>query len=127
VISPRTIVVAAVYFAAAIYVWTESWVFALEIAAILAIPMSLLMVRFENPVLSFLKKCERHIFIEVTALVAIAYSVFNYIQSLPLEVTQKGRMFVGYTAVLLLIHGFYSSIYDSSHREKEAHEVELAA
>jgi hypothetical protein len=127
VISPRTIVVAAVYFAAAIYVWTESWVFALEIAAILAIPMSLLMVRFENPVLSFLKKFERHIFIEVTALVAIAYSVFNYIQSLPLEVTQKGRMFVGYTAVLLLIHGFYSSIYDSSHREKEAHEVELAA
>ena len=127
VISPRTIVVAAVYFAAAIYVWTESWVFALEIAAILAIPMSLLMVRFENPVLSFLKKFERHIFIEVSALVAIAYSVFNYIQSLPLEVTQKGRMFVGYTAVLLLIHGFYSSIYDSSHREKEVHEVELAA
>jgi hypothetical protein len=89
--------------------------------------MSLLMVRFENPVLSFLKKFERHIFIEVTALVAIAYSVFNYIQSLPLEVTQKGKMFVGYTAVLLLIHGFYSSIYDSSHREKENREVELVA
>ena len=127
VISPRTIVVAAIYFAAAIYVWTESWVFALEIAAILAIPMALLMVRFENPKVPFLKKFERHIFVEVTALVAIAYSVFNYIQSLPLEVTQKGRMFLGYTAVLLLIHGFYSSIYDSSHREKESHEVELAA
>jgi len=127
VISPRTIVVAAIYFAAAIYVWTESWVFAFEIAAILAIPMALLMVRFEHPVVPLLKKFDRHIFVEVTALVAIAYSVFNYIQSLPLEVTQKGRMFVGYTAVLLLIHGFYSSIYDSSHRKKENHEVELAA
>ena len=89
--------------------------------------MALLMVRFENPVVPLLKKFERHIFIEVTALVAIAYSVFNYIQSLPLEVTQKGRMFVGYTAVLLLIHGLYSSVYDSSHREKEHKELELAA
>jgi hypothetical protein len=75
----------------------------------------------------FLKKLDRHIFVEVSALVAIAYSAFHYIQSLPLEVTQKGRMFVGYTAVLLLIHGLYSSIYDSSHREKEHKELELAA
>lgn len=127
VISPRTILLSAFYFGAAIYVWTESWVFAFEIAAILAIPMALLMVRFENPVVPFLKKFERHIFAEVTVVVAIAYSVFNYIQSLPLEVTQKGRMFVGYTAVLLLIHGFYSSIYDSSHRDKESQELELAA
>ena len=127
VISPRTIVFAAMYFAAAIYVWTESWTFALQIAAILAIPMALLMVRFEHPVVPFLKKVERHIFVEVTALVAIAYSAFHYIQSLPLEVTHKGRMFVGYTAVLLLIHGLYSSIYDSSHREKEHKELELAA
>ena len=127
VISPRTIVVAAVYFAAAIYVWTESWTFALQIAAILAIPMALLMVRFEHPVVPFLKKLERHIFVEVTALLAIAYSSFHYIQSLPLEVTQKGRMFVGYTAVLLLIHGLYSSIYDSSNRTKEKPELELVA
>jgi hypothetical protein len=127
VISPRTIVFAAIYFAAAIYVWTESWTFALQIAAILAIPMALLMVRFEHPVVPFLKKLDRHIFVEVSALVAIAYSAFHYIESLPLEVTQKGRMFVGYTAVLLLIHGLYSSIYDSSHREKENRELELAA
>lgn len=127
IISPRTILLSALYFASAIYVWTESWVFAFEIAAILAVPMALLMVRFENPVVPFLKKFERHIFAEVTIIVAIANSVFNYIQSLPLEVTQKGRMFVGYTAVLLLIHGFYSSIYDSSHREKERQELELAA
>lgn len=127
VISPRTIIIASIYFAAAIYVWTESWAFALQIAVILMIPMALLMVRFENPVVPFLKRFKRHIFIEVSVVVAIAYLVFNYIQSLPLEVTQKGRMFVGYSAVLLLIHGFYSSIYDSSHREKESRELELAA
>jgi glucose uptake protein GlcU len=59
------------------------------------------------------------------AMIAIALSVFNYIQSLPLEVTQKGRMFIGYAAVLLLVHGFYSSVYDSSNRTKEKPELEL--
>lgn len=127
VVSPRTIVFAAAYFAAAIYVWTESWDFALKTAAILVVPMLLLMVRFENPVIPVLRKLQRHIFVEVTIILALAYLVFNYIQSLPIEVTQKGRMFVSYTAVLLLIHGFYSSIFDSSHREKESREMELAA
>ena len=127
VVSPRTIFFAAGYFAAAIYVWTESWDFALKTAGVLIIPMLLLMVRFEHPVVPFLKKFDRHIFVEVTVILGIAYSIFNYIQSLPLEVTQKGRMFVGYTAMLLLIHGLYSSIYDSSHREKENKELELAA
>jgi len=127
VVSPRTIVFAAAYFAAAIYVWTESWDFALKTAAILVVPMLLLMVRFENPVIPVLRKLQRHIFVEVTIILALAYLVFNYIQSLPIEVTQKGRMFVSYTAVLLLIHGFYSSIFDSSHRAKESREMELAA
>ena len=127
VVSPRTIVFSAAYFAAAIYVWTESWDFALKTAAILVVPMLLLMVRFENPVIPVLRKLQRHIFVEVTIILALAYLVFNYIQSLPIEVTQKGRMFVSYTAVLLLIHGFYSSIFDSSHREKESREMELAA
>ena len=127
VVSPRTIVFAAAYFAATIYVWTESWDFALKTAAILVVPMLLLMVRFENPVIPVLRKLKRHILVEVTLILALAYLVFNYIQSLPIEVTQKGRMFVSYTAVLLLIHGFYSSIFDSSHREKESRELELAA
>jgi hypothetical protein len=127
VISPRTILLAAGYFAAAIYVWTESWDYALKTALILAVPMLILMVRFENPVIPVLRKLQRHIFVEVTIILALAYLVFNYIQSLPIEVTQKGRMFVSYTAVLLLIHGFYSSIFDSSHREKESREMELAA
>jgi hypothetical protein len=127
VISPRTIVFATGYFTAAIYVWTESWDYAIKTSLILAIPMLILIVRFENPVIPFLKKFERHIFVETTALLAIAFVVFNYIQSLPIEVTQKGRMFISYTVVLLLIHGFYSSICDSSHREKEHRELELTA
>jgi hypothetical protein len=127
VISPRTILLAAGYFAAAIYVWTESWDYALKTALILAVPMLILMVRFENPVVPFLRKLDRHIFVETTVLLVIAFILFNYIQSLPIEVTQKGRMFISYTVVLLLIHGFYSSVCDSSNREKEKRELELTA
>jgi hypothetical protein len=127
IISPRTILFAAIYFSAALYVWTESLSFALQVGLLLALPMALLMIRFENPVVPLFAKFERHIFLESVTVSAIALVVFNYIQSLPLEVTQKGRMFVGYAAVLLLIHGFYSSIYDSSNRSKEKPELELAA
>jgi hypothetical protein len=127
VTSPRTILLTALYCGASIYAWTESWKFALEISAIFAVPLVLLMVRFENPVVSYLKKFDRHIFIEASILTTIAYSLFNFIYSLPLDVIQKGRMLIGYTAVLLLVHGFYSSIFDSSHREKEKRELELAA
>jgi len=127
VISPRTIIFISTYVAGSIYVWTESAIFAIEIGIIVALPLSLLIVRFENPIVPLFKKFERNIFLETIVLVAIAYLVFNYIQSLPLEVTQKGRMIVGYSATLLLIHGFYSSVYDSSNREKSAQELELAA
>lgn len=127
VISPRTILLISTYVAGAIYVWTESLSFALEISAIASVPLALLMIRFENPVVPFFRKFDRNIFIEVLTLAGIAYLVFNYVQSLPLEVTQKGRMIIGYSAVLLLLHGLYSSIYDSSNREKTPQELELAA
>ena len=52
IISPRTIIFAALYFAAALYVWTESLSFAIQIGIFLALPMSLLMIRFENPKIS---------------------------------------------------------------------------
>jgi len=127
VISPRTILFISCYIAGSIYIWTESAIFAIEIGTIISVPLTLLMVRFENPVISIFKKLERNIFMETVVLGLIAYLVFNYIQTLPIEVTQKGRMIIGYSAVLLLIHGIYSSIYDSSNREKSSQELALAA
>lgn len=127
VISPRTILFAAGFFSAALYVWTESISFSLQIGVLLALPMTLLMVRFENPVVPFLRNYDRNIFFESLAMISIALVVFNYIQGVPMEVTQKGRMFIGYSAVLLLVHGIFSSIVDSSHRTREKKGMELVA
>ncbi len=124
VISPRTIAFAAIYFACATYAWTQSLSFSIEMGLFLALPLALLMVRFENPVVPILKNISRNIFYELMVLGAIALTVFNYAQSLPLDVMQKGRTFIVYTAALIAIHAIYSSIVDSSSRKVE---LEVAA
>ena len=124
VISPRTIVFAAVYFTCAVYAWTRLLWFSIEMGLFLALPLALLMVRFENPVIPFFKKIQRNIFYELVVLGVIALAIFNYVQSLPLDVMEKGKTFIFYTAALLLIHAIYSSIVDSSNREVE---LEVAA
>jgi hypothetical protein len=124
VISPRTIVFAAVYFTCAAYAWTRLLWFSIEMGLFLALPLALLMVRFENPVIPFFKKIQRNIFYELVVLGVIALAIFNYVQSLPLDVMEKGKTFIVYTAALLLIHAIYSSIVDSSNREVE---LEVAA
>ena len=124
VISPRTIIFAAVYFICASYAWTRLIWFSFEIGLFLALPLVLLMVRFENPVIPFFRKIQRNIFYELVVLAVIALAIFNYVQSLPLDVMEKGKTFMVYTAALLLIHAIYSSIVDSSSREVE---LEVAA
>ncbi len=117
VIAPRTIVLAAFYFAGTAYVWTESWQFAGMTAFLLSFPLSMLMVRFESPSLKFLTRFDRHIVLESLLMLSIAFGIFYYVQMLPLEVMQKGKMFILYAAVLLFAHGFYSSIYDTTTRK----------
>jgi hypothetical protein len=119
VIAPRTIVLAALYFAGTTYVWTESWKFAGMTAFLLSFPLSLLMVRFESPSISILNKFNRNIVLESIVMLTIAFGIFYYVQTLPLEVMQKGKMFILYAAVLLFVHGFYSSIYDTTTRKVE--------
>lgn len=119
VLSPRTITFAALYFAATSYVWTESIQFALVSSLLLSTPLALLMVRFDSPVIKALKDSERYILIEIVAIAIFSLVAFFYVQSLPLEVTAKGKLFILTTSVILFIHGFFSSIFDSSSRAKQ--------
>ena len=113
VLSPRTITFAGLYLAGTVYVWTQSLQFALVSSILLSTPLALLMVRFESPVIKAFKNAQRYILVE---MVVIAFISFFYIQSLPLEVTAKGKLLILSTAIILFIHGFFSSIFDSSSR-----------
>ena len=130
VLSPRTILIASLYFAGTAYVWTESLQFAGITAFLLAFPLSLLMVRFESPVIKSLVNKDRHILLETAIISVIACVVFFYVQSLPLEVTAKGKLLILYASVILFVHGFYSSIFDTSSRSvdvaSEVRESEMA-
>jgi hypothetical protein len=48
----------------------------------------------------------------------LSYTAFVNIKDFPLDVTQKGKMFILSAVIILFIHGFYSSVYDTSHRTK---------
>jgi hypothetical protein len=123
VLSPRTIAIAALYFIGTAYVWTESWKFAGITAFLLSFPLSLLMVRFDSPVIKRFTVAKRHILLESLFVCFIAYVAFYYIQGLPLEVTQKGKLFILYAAVILFIHGLYSSIFDTSSRAEQNQDI----
>jgi hypothetical protein len=118
VISPRTVLFIALYLAGISYVWTQSVPFTLSSALILSIPLVLLLVRFGSPRFERLKSIQRNIVGEGVVLCLLAYGVFTYIQSMPLDVIQKGRYFIIYSALLLIAHAIYSSICDTSTRDK---------
>jgi hypothetical protein len=81
--------------------------------------MALLLVRFESPVIPVFAKFERHIALETICVCLLAYGAFVNIQDFPLDVTQKGKMFILSSVVILFIHGFYSSVYDISSRSRK--------
>ena len=116
VLSPRTITFAGLYLAGTVYVWTQSLQFALVSSILLSTPLALLMVRFESPVIEAFKNAQRYILVEMVVIATISIISFFYIQSLPLEVTAKGKLLILSTAIILFIHGFFSSVFDSSSR-----------
>ena len=119
VLSPRTITFAGLYLAGTVYVWTESLQFAVISSLLLSTPLALLMVRFDAPVIKAFKDAERYILIEMVVIATISFTTFFYIQSLPLEVTAKGKLLILSTAIILFIHGFFSSVFDSSSRSDQ--------
>lgn len=118
VLSPRSVLFLCLYFTVAIYVWTESLKFAAVTGLLITFPLAMLVVRFENPVIPFLAKFERHIALETLVVALLSYTAFVNIKDFPLDVTQKGKLFILSAVVILFIHGFYSSVYDTSQRAK---------
>lgn len=117
IISPRAMGVLALFFAGVSYVWTESLVFSAVTALVFTIPLILLQVRFESPVIAALAKVRRSILVESTIVSAISFGVFTYIQSTPFEVIQKGKLIILGAAVPLVIHALFSSLSDTQDRE----------
>jgi len=119
VLSPRTITFAGLYLAGTVYVWTESLQFAVISSLLLSTPLALLMVRFDTPVIKAFKDAQRYILVEMVVIATVSFISFFYIQSLPLEVTAKGKLLILSTAIILFIHGFFSSVFDTSSRSEQ--------
>jgi hypothetical protein len=118
VISPRTVLFTALYLSGISYAWTQSISFAVSSALILSVPLALLLVRFGAPRLKRLAGVERNIIAESSIICFLSYGIFMQIQDMPFDVNQKGRYFIIYSALILIGHAIYSSICDTSSRDK---------
>lgn len=117
VISPNSVLFVGLYFTTATYLWTESIAFSISSGFLITFPLALLIVRFENPVFTIFRKFDRHIAMETLIICALAFGAFVNIQDFPLDVTQKSKLFILSSGVILVLHGFYSSFFDTSARE----------
>jgi hypothetical protein len=118
VISPRTVLFIGLYLGGISYTWTQSISFAVSSAVILSIPLVLLLVRFGAPRLKRLDGVERNVIGESAIICFLSYGIFMQIQDMPFDVNQKGRYFIIYSALILIGHAIYSSICDTSNRDK---------
>ena len=116
VISPRTVLFSWLYFIGVMYVWTQKIPFTLISSSLLSFPLLLLLVRFERPKSNVLSKIKRNIFLESGLLCLISLFLFLQIQNLPFDVNKKGNYMILASAFILIIHGIYSSISDTSNR-----------
>ncbi len=116
IISPRAVGILAVFFAGVAYVWTESVLFSISAAVVFIIPLLLLQVRFASPVIAALARVPRNILAESAIVSAVSVALFVFIQSLPFEVIQKGKLIILGAAVPLIIHAVFSSLSDTQDR-----------
>jgi hypothetical protein len=70
-------------------------------------------------VIKAVKDAQRYILVEMVVIATVSFISFFYIQSLPLEVTAKGKLLILSTAIILFIHGFFSSVFDTSSRSEQ--------
>ena len=86
----------------------------------MAVPISLLVIRFDSPKIQYFGKLQRNILIEGLLLCGLMYLIFVQVSDMPFDVNQKGKFFILYSALVLFIHGFLSAIIDTSNREQVA-------
>ena len=117
IISPRAVGILALFFAGVTYIWTQSLIFALSAALVFIVPLLLLQIRFASPVVSALARVPRNILAESSIVSAVSFGIFMFIQSMPFEVIQKGKLIILGAAVPLIIHAVFSSLSDTQDRE----------
>ena len=118
VVSPKAAALAAFYFSSTLYIWTNQLGFAIVNGALLALPLLLLVVRFDLPRINWIARFERNILLESTLVCVLAAIVMFKISNSPYDVIDKGKLLITDTAVALLVHGLISSVIDTCSRER---------
>lgn len=119
IINPRTIVVAASLALSVLYIWTQSIIFSSAMAILLALTLSLLLIRLtpKSYIKSKLLLSPRRVIVEPTLISTFLLATFFALKSAAYLALAKGEIFIAITLFSLFIHGVYSLLVDSTDLE----------
>jgi hypothetical protein len=118
VVAPQSAFLTTLYVFGAIYIWTSNLKFTFIASAIFGLSLSLLLIRFENRVFMRMATLPRHILLECSVAVGIGVVSYLYLSGLPFEFISKGEYCILATGLIFLLHSIYSTLHDSSHRNR---------
>ena len=120
VISPQATLIIATCTFSVTYIWTKSFTIGLLCALLYALPFLFLLVRFTSTSIKTLNRFPRNIYLESALISVIVFFAFLLISKAPFEVEIKSKILLVFSAIPLILHGFFNALSDTKLSESEA-------
>lgn len=118
IISPfwTTLIILISFFGA--FVWTENWTIALIFGLLNVIYFGLLLLQFPTHSFRFILKWERSILIEPALMSFLSYGIYKFLETLPLQSSDRSIVFICCVYILAIIHNFLSQLVEITDNSK---------
>lgn len=120
VLSPGTSLVILLGVLGVTFVWTQSMVMAIVVAAAASLPFIALYISFPYRLFARIPSLPRNVLAEAALMGATTFGIFLALERLPMSVIQKSKTFILLSLIPLLLHAIYSLLEDSADRAKLA-------
>ena len=94
------------------YVWTENWTIALLFGLFNVIYFGLLLMQFPSHNIRYILKWERSIIIEPLIFALFSYGIYAYLETLPLQSSDRSIIFMFSVYILAIFHNLLSQLAD---------------
>lgn len=112
VVSPfwTTLIILISFFGA--FVWTENWTIALIFGLINVIYFGLLLLQFPSHNFKYILNWERSIILEPIFFALLSYGIYVYLETLPLQSSDRSIIFIFCVYILAVIHNLFSQLVE---------------
>jgi hypothetical protein len=112
VISSSSAFAAWIVFTAMVFSWSQAWLTTFLSSLIFLLTISLTIIRFSQPKISFLSKVPRNIIAEAMISSICAFGIFMLIGNLAFTASQKSTLYVTLALIPCFFHALFVNLYD---------------